>query len=91
MEDKTIGEELIELHSCTNRYDKTATHYNSNIATVNMDPNIYIKRITQDYLDRFKSKFDDDMFKQLSEMLDNEDVATHHLAFRLIYNTHKNI
>ena len=52
--------------------------------------NYNFHQVIQGYFNTFEYKFDDDMRIKLSQLLDNDDVANHHIAFELIYKQFKN-
>ena len=48
------------------------------------------KNIIFTYYNLYLHIFDDNLRNKLKQLLDNDDVANHHIAFRLIYQQFKN-
>lgn len=54
------------------------------------DINETFKNIISSFYDLYLHIFDDNLRNKLKQLLDSDDVANHHIAFRLIYQQFKN-
>lgn len=54
------------------------------------DINETFKNIISSFYDLYLHIFDDNLRNKLKQLLDSDDVANHHIAFRLIYKQFKN-